>query len=237
MKLPSEIIREEQNATSVSTTRRRAQEWFNDTYINEVLEPKEAYEDITLEVGKMYSYWYDPYYADKLPFFDNFPVMLCLGHLETKKRINAFGINISYLPPEWRIQIFDKIFKMFGNRYLKYNKDIINKGRPTQQKVTPMYYDVMKQILEGSGFEFALRSYRYDRFMSVPKIITIEDWWKPLLFPSNYIFKLNVRAIYAKYKQNVDDTYKGIGSKDPKVNIRKTKVKDINAYIKNREKL
>lgn len=237
MKLPSETIKEQEKLSSVSTVRRKSQIWFNDTYVNKDLEPREKNSTARLEVGKMYTYWYDPYYADKLAFFDNMPMMVCLGELETSKRVNAFGINISYLPPKWRVKIMDKIVQTFRKRYLNTNVDLIQKGRPSQQRTVPIFYDVAKQLLAGSGFEFALRSYRYDRFKSRPAIISYEDWWQPLLFPSSYIFKMNIKAIYAKYKLGLSDkAYKGIGSKDPYTRVKRTKVKDINQYIKEREK-
>lgn len=233
MELPSITIREELKKASSSTLRRNSKKWFEQTYVKGLLEPTEPEIHDMLQPGKMYAYRYDPLYADKLSFYDNFPMMICLGALDHGSYMNPFGLNLSFIPPKVRLKVMDKVVRTFRKRYINGNINKVSRGRGETQKIVPFYYDTAKKLLAGSGFEFAIRSYRYDRFLTEPMIITYEEWWKPLLFPSDYIKKLNIRAIYYRYKKSLSEDFR-VGKKDPKIKLPNTRVRDINEYLKNR---
>lgn len=55
--------------------------------------------------GNMFTYTYDPKYKDKLPFFDVFPLIL----LVEKTKTGWYGINVHYLPPVLRAELFKEI--------------------------------------------------------------------------------------------------------------------------------
>lgn len=233
VQLVSETIKQKQAESSVSTVRRHSEKWFDDTYIKRKSDPVEPFTGRYLEEGKMYTYRYDPKYAKQLDFYDNQPIMLCLGHLETKSGYNTFGLNLSYIPPKLRVQILDTIIRVFRTRVINRNADKINRGKTNNLAKLPLSYDICKKILRGSGFEFAIRSYIYGRIETEPMIISYEEWYHPAQFPSHYIKKLNVKAVYMRYKKQFSADY-SIGKKDPKAKIEKVKIKDINKIIDNK---
>lgn len=60
-----------------------------------------------LEPGNLYMYMYDPKYKKKLPYYDTFP--LCLPFKEEKGGFT--GLNLHYLPPMLRAQLFGKLLE------------------------------------------------------------------------------------------------------------------------------
>jgi hypothetical protein len=233
--LPSERIIEETKDVTMSTVVYRNQKWFEEGYVTRISDPLEPnFKTLPLEIGKMYSFAYDPIYKDQLDFYDFMPINLILGYTITKKgRLNPYGINLSYIPPKTRTAVLDVIVKTFRTQYINPNITRISEENFNLKRL-PMTYDIAKKILHNSGFEFAIRSYRYSNIGSKPRIITYEDWWKPCTFTSKFIKEMNIRGIYYRYKRNLDDKYR-IGQKDKPVDIKKTKVKDIKEYIKKRD--
>lgn len=225
--LPSETLEEQKRLYSESTIRRHIEKWFDEVYVSRSKKPVEPTLGQKMIPGKCFGFLYDPKFHKQLDFYDNFPIIICLGHLEND---NAFGINLSYIPPKVRAKVMDKITKIFRTRYISRNQQMIEKGMYSSQSIIPFTYDVAKKILAGSGFEFALRSYIYDRIHMRPLVISYEDWWKPLVFTSKFIKKLNKNAIYYRYKRQFSTEYK-VGKKDPDIKVAKTKIKDINKYI------
>lgn len=237
MEFPSKTYELERSKSSESSIYSRNTKWFEEIYVERWnTTEKEPYLGGLLEVGKIYSFYYDPKTKDKLAFYDNVPMSIIIGHVKTKAgNTNALGINLSFIPPKTRAAVLDKIVKIFNTMIIKPNEALIEEEKFASQKELPLYYDICKKILQNSGFEFAIRSYIYKRMESEPKVITYTDWWRLLTFPSKYIVKLNVRAIYIRYKKNADEGYR-VGQKDKKVNISRTKIKDIKDYLKIRNK-
>lgn len=234
MQLPSEKLEMELDNFSESTIYDRNRKWFEETYIDGAKDEYEPYLGDKLEVGKIYTFRYSPKYADELSFYDNQPMSIIIGHVETKAgNVNALGINLSFIPPKVRPKILDKIVKVFNTMVIDHNIEMIQQQKFRSQKELPLYYDICKKILKDSGFEFAIRSYIYSRMETKPKILSYEDWWRLCTFPSKYIQKLNIRAIYYRYKKKLDSGYK-LGQKDKPVNIERTKIKDLKAYLKKR---
>ena len=188
---------------SKSTLYRKNIEWFNEHYIERTKDEIEFNPKLDLSIGKIYTYNYDPKYADKLDFYDNQPIMLCLGHISD----NAFGINLSFIPQQFRIKILDKIYQIFLPRIIANQKQI-DKKKYTSQKPIPTSYEICKIILNKSGFEFALRSYIYERIKTKPLIVSYQDWWRICTFSSQYIQKLNIQAINFRYKKAYDSNYR-----------------------------
>jgi len=59
----------------------------------------------TIAPGKMAAYFYDPKTKDKLPYYDRFPLILCV-----KMYSNGFlGLNFHYLSPLLRARLMDAI--------------------------------------------------------------------------------------------------------------------------------
>jgi hypothetical protein len=63
------------------------------------------------QIGRMYCYAYDPKYADKLPYYDEFPLIFMV-----KPEPGGFlGINLHYVSPRNRIVIMDSLSRIANN--------------------------------------------------------------------------------------------------------------------------
>jgi len=61
--------------------------------------------DNSITPGKMAAYFYDPKTKKKLPYYDKFPLIMCV-----KMYSNGFlGLNFHYLPPLLRAKLMDAI--------------------------------------------------------------------------------------------------------------------------------
>lgn len=237
MILPSESAKLELRDISESTLRRRIEEWFTTFYIRQKFEPIEVNTKPFFEYGKIYTFLYDPIYFKELDFFDNFPMTLMLGELEVDggNRKNPFGINLSYLPPKVRTAVLDRFVKIFRQRYINTNIKRLNRDSKAQLKPIPFTYDLAKQMLQGSGFEFAIRSYRYDHVENEPRIITYEDWWKLTYFNSQFVQKLNYAAIRYRYQKFIDKDFE-IGRKRTKVKLGSVGTREMMDYLEQRRR-
>lgn len=61
----------------------------------------------TIEPGVMVAYFYDPKHKQTLPYYDRFPLILCIGMYND----GFLGINFHYLPPLLRAKLMDAIDK------------------------------------------------------------------------------------------------------------------------------
>lgn len=198
--------------STVQKLTRSSQKWYEETYIKQEKHPLEVHPPNSLLIpGKIYTFAYDPKYKDKLSFYDNRPINFILGHQESadSKVPNAFGINLSFIPPKIRSAILDEIRRVFGTMIIQPNEEAIRKGKISSIRKMPIDYDLVKMMLAKSGFEFALRSYIYDRMKTSPQIIDYHEWWRTALFASKYIKKMNILSIYWEYKRHIDkETYR-----------------------------
>lgn len=250
MELPSKTFEREIRESGITKSGiiARNQKWFQKVYIDRTnseyqavpvffardyhIEPKIGN---LMEVGKAYTFTYDAKYKDTLDFWNVLPhFMIVISHyLTSEGKLNCLGINMGFIPPQIRMQILDKIVKMFSSMTIDPNIRRINKGQFHSLKHLPLYYDVTEQILQGSGYKFAIRSYIYQRIKSKPMIITYEDWWKVATFPTAFIKKMTIRQIYYLYKKNIRESYR-IGQKDEPIELRRTKA-ELKKYLKGRK--
>ena len=238
---PSEFLNEQLRSRSATTIISDNRKWYENTYIKESINPLEIHpNDTPLVPGKIYTFPYDPKYKDRLSFFDNRPINFILGHMPSAEgfRPNAFGINLSFVPPKVRMTILDEIKRVFGTMIINPNTDRINKGQQSLKKM-PMTYDLAKVLLQKSGFEFALRSYIYTRMGSKPRIIDYSEWWRLGTFSSDYIRKLNKLSIYWRYKQKLDKAdfrvydkkTQKYGRKEKKILLKNMTIKAVKEFV------
>lgn len=112
-----------------------AREWYRNTAqeykrVDETKLMKGGNERLTskIMVGSMYMYYYDPKHKATLPYFDRFPLVF-----PYKKVPGGFmGINMHYLPLNYRAKLMDALYDVANNdKYdettkLKFNYNILN---------------------------------------------------------------------------------------------------------------
>ena len=57
--------------------------------------------------GRMYTFFYDAKYKEKLPYWDRFPVVLILDMYQG----GFSGLNLHYIPPRYRVRLLYELYK------------------------------------------------------------------------------------------------------------------------------
>ena len=232
MELVSETIAKMSESTPYSTIVSRSKKWFDDVYVMKEKKPIEESTTPVPKIGKIYTWFYDPITKDDMDFFSWCPLTFIMGYKVTQGgHLVPYGINLSFIPPSMRIKILDTIIRLWNTQIIDPNIERMRRNETPTMNI-PLYYDVAKKVLQNSGFEFAIRSYRLERFQSSPMIVSYEDWYKICTFPIRYIEKMQIRAIYWRYWRNLDGN--GVGN-HRNIKIVKTKIKEVQDYVKKRE--
>lgn len=158
--------------------------------------------------GRIYTYQYDPLYRNKLDFYDERPVMLCIKtyiHPKTNNNIQL-GLNLNFIPAEIRTYILSKLWEVFAKGI---KKDV--EGRPendniaSRQKLlfSPTFdvYGLLDYILGTVGktyWTFGIRNYIFDRITN-PKLIDYDDWGYIPLLSTNEIVGISERELLKIY--------------------------------------
>ena len=58
-------------------------------------------------IGKLYMFGYDAKYKDKLPYWDRYPLIICIGVSAT----HMLGLNLHYIPPKAREIFLESLLK------------------------------------------------------------------------------------------------------------------------------
>ncbi len=97
-------IYEKNSRSSLAWFRRNVQRMFGAT--PEEMENSEDLEPVQAPfAGKMYMYGYDPKYAEELPYYDTFPLIIMVGPAKG----GFYGLNLHYLDPRRRALFFEEL--------------------------------------------------------------------------------------------------------------------------------
>lgn len=196
MELPSARLQKETKYASHNTIMKDNDLWFKNTYVNRHDKPEEENVDqMILHPGRIYSFIYNIKSDDN----DLVPVVYFIKYIVDENKIKRLiGININFIPPKIRVKIFDKITRIYSP-FIDRAGRIIETGKPKGQPQLTVTFDILSNILKGSGFEFAIRSYAVDRITKKPMIVSYDEWWKLLYLRPKMIRKVNPDKIYSDY--------------------------------------
>lgn len=130
-----EILTKGVRSGQIPARETQAREWYRDTAsgyrrLNEKSFMTGDTDRLTSRpmTGSMYMFYYDAKHKATLPYFDRFPLVFPI-----KKTPNGFiGINLHYLPLQYRAKLMDALYDVSNNnRYdestrLKLNYNILN---------------------------------------------------------------------------------------------------------------
>lgn len=211
----SDRIRQEVSKKPRSTVVSQNKRWFSEHYLQSSGERlPEKKDDILLYPGKIYCWSYDPLTPeDKLlhpvrcPAVSFMPLSLVIGHKITKdNNLVPYGIQLTYVPPQIRVRILDRFIEIFSADIIDPTIRAIKENKPITKSNLPVDWALTKSLLGGSGFEYCIRGYRYEGFLTPPQIVTFTDWWRICTFPLEFILtfnRLGIRSVYQKYYENL----------------------------------
>ena len=138
----------------------------------------EGMQTARFQPGEMMTYQYDPLLKERLDFYDEHPLIIFLE----RKADGWYGLNLHYLPPVVRAQIFED---------LRYNEK--NLGT------------IAQKLSRNEQTKVCLKRYKVGQLRSKPKKITKDMWEIAIALPFDKFIKENKKKVWqlGKSKRNV----------------------------------
>lgn len=182
--------------SSMKAKGRKAMDWFKSiarkaqraampgrTGRREIMDDRNTGITSSIRIGRMYLFQYDAKWAEKLPYWDMFPLILPFDLAKG----GFFGVNLHYLPPNARADLLIRLIKAQGrgkidSRFtLKLSYNIITNFRPAIPCIKRYLYTQVR----GRGF--------YG--------ITGEDWSYAAALPLQSFQKASTRTVWRDSKR------------------------------------
>lgn len=136
-----------------------------------------------IHYGHMIMFYYDPKWADKLPYFDRFPLVIPLQPAKG----GFLGLNLHYLPPGHRAVLMDNL----------YQSEIYNpKNQITDETRIRINYDRLKATIRNRYFVPCIKHYLYSHTRSRFFLVPPADWDAFIFLPTERFEKDNMRNIH-----------------------------------------
>lgn len=135
--------------------------------------------------GSMYIFEYDPKYAETLPYYDRFPLVIPFRQVKGA----FYGLNLHYLHPQLRVGLLDKLMTYATDRTLDEN----TKLRFTWQMASV----AAKNKFIGSCVKMYLIDHIQSSFMKV----TPENWVGALMLPIENFVGASKQQVWKKSRR------------------------------------
>lgn len=149
-------------------------------------DPFTSFTASAVNAGKMYCFFYDAKTKEKLPYWDQFPLIFMVGTWES----GFYGINLHYLPPQARAKLMDQLYAGHTNN--------LNFNRTMQLNINDL-----KSISYLRNFKPCFKKYRYDHVKSKVIYINPEKWDFAMMLPMQRFQKATDQQVW-------NDTMKSI---------------------------
>lgn len=128
----------------------------------------------SIQIGKLYFYWYDPKWKDRLPIYDVFPLVFPMERYPD----GWLGLNIHYLAQPAREVLFSELLKYKNNRYMDERTRI------------RLSYDLLARTKTLSVATPAIKRYLLSHVGSKFVEVTPAEWDKAAALPvANFVRK------------------------------------------------
>lgn len=152
-----------------------AREWFRNTAkqynrIDESKLMKGGNERLVSRpvVGNCYMYYYDPKHKQTLPYYDRFPLVF-----PYRKVPGGFmGINLHYLPLQYRAKLMDALY------------DVANNNKFDETTRLNLNYKVLNSAAKFKYFKPCIKHYLNDHLRSRFLLVNSSEWDIALFLPT-----------------------------------------------------
>jgi len=131
-------------------------------------------------IGGLYFFYYSAKYADKLPYWDAFPLVLPLERYGD----GFLGMNLHYLPPRIRAGFMDKLM----NFAIYDDNDEIKRLRIT--------YDIISASRRYKEFRPCIKRYLYQNIASKMLKVEPNEWETAVFLPVHQFQKAKVNEVW-----------------------------------------
>jgi len=131
-------------------------------------------------IGKMYMFFYDAKWKDKLPYWDKFPLIFPIEFYKD----SMLGINLHYLPPVIRAQLMNALYETVNNERM---------NKTTKLKIS---YQILKNSSKFKLFKPCVKKYLFTHVKSSFQYVKPEYWDAALLLPSERFQKKSKEKVW-----------------------------------------
>ena len=132
------------------------------------------------ELGKMYMYLYDAKYKETLPYWDRFPLIICLDLVEG----GFMGVNLHYIAPRYRTPLLLSLYEI-----------AIENDNDDEQRVL-LSYKLIKSVSSLRYAKPCVKRYLFKHIESRISEIPMDYWDMMVMLPSQR-FNVNANMVYA----------------------------------------
>lgn len=141
----------------------------------------------SIDIGRMYMYFYDPKHKETLPYYDRFPLIFVMDITKD----GFYGLNLHYLPPLFRARLMDALYSIERNDNQRDSKKL------------RMNYNLLKSAAKFRYFKPCvkryLNAYVRSRFLYVPA----EEWDIALMLPTERFKKSRKQKVWRESRSNI----------------------------------
>jgi hypothetical protein len=182
------------NQYNLKASARKSQDWFEQQVNlirrqgvtpNRVMKSQSDTLTATIIPGNMYMFFYDAKHKDTLPYWDRFPLLL-----PYKKTPDGFmGLNMHYLPYQFRVQLLDKL------TYFATNK---NMDETTRIKYSWALIDGVSKFRAAQP---CIKQYLSEHVKSPFKKVIANDWATAMMLPVEQFVGANKQQVWQDSKR------------------------------------
>jgi hypothetical protein len=136
-------------------------------------------------IGRMYFFFYDPKWKDKLPYYDRFPLVLPIEQYPD----GFLGLNLHYIHPKQRIILLDKLSNFLNND--KYDKT-------TKLRLS---YDLLKSASKIFEHQPCIKRYLFSHIQSRFLEISADEWDIAALLPVENFVGASTSKVYQESRK------------------------------------
>ena len=157
--------------------------WFQQRVKTMKLTPEAFYHQSNLRKarryleGRMYTFFYDAKYKEKLPYWDRFPVVLILDMYQG----GFSGLNLHYIPPRYRVRLLYELYKYITldddtrdenmKPHIRIRYEML-RGMSKMKFFKPCYKRYLTQHIDGRALEIT------SDYWDVMAMLPLADWQK-----------------------------------------------------------
>lgn len=135
----------------------------------------------TIIPGEMYLYIYDAKHAATLPYWDRFPLVFPFS--ETPN--GFYGLNLHYLPYQYRAGIMDRLLSLAGDRSM------------TEKTRLRFKWATIDKFSRLTPAKVCVKQYLYSQVRSPFKRIEPKDWATALMLPMERFQSATAQEVWA----------------------------------------
>lgn len=140
-----------------------------------------------VDVGRMYSFFYDPKHKKTLPYYDRFPLIFMMEMYND----GFLGMNMHYLPPMYRARLMDALYS------------IEMKDNMRESKKLKMSYQLMKSAGKFKYYNPCVKRYLTNHVKSRYLYVPYEKWDIAVFLPTERFSKKGKSAVWNESKKQI----------------------------------